>query len=67
MSISVILIFMGVIKLDSGQSVLSYIGNYIVSNWATGPIVSGIIFLIVIVASIFFIVWPFKGKTEENK
>lgn len=61
MFIAVILIFMGVIKTSSGVSWLSFVWNYTLTNWATGPIVSGLVFLIVIVASIFFIVWPFTS------
>jgi len=65
MFFSVVLIFMNAIKTKSGESWLKYIYNYVVTTWATGPIVSGIIFLIVIVASIYFIVGP-KEKEEEN-
>lgn len=61
MFIAVILIFMNTIKTESGVSWLKYILDYVAVNWATGPVVSGIIFLIVIVASIFFIVWPIRG------
>ncbi len=66
MFISVILIFMGVIKTSSGVSWLSFIWNYTLTNWATGPIVSGLVFLVVIVASIFFIVWPFAKKEGDK-
>lgn len=66
MFISIILIFLNAIKTESGISWLKYILDYVVENWATGPVVSGLIFLIVIVASIYFIVWPIKstGKKE---
>lgn len=66
MFIAVILIFMGVIKTASGVSWLSFIWDYTLTNWATGPVVSGFIFLVVIVASIYFIVWPFGKKSEEG-
>jgi len=64
MFVSVILIFMSVIKTDSGVSWLKYSYDYVTSNWATGPVVSGIVFLVIIVASIYFIVWPVKKEGE---
>lgn len=66
MFIAVILIFMGVIKTDEGVSWLNYSWNYIISNWATGPVVSGIVFLAVIIGAIYFIVGPREKKGEEN-
>ncbi len=67
MFIAVILIFMNTIKTKSGVSWLKYVLDYILKNWATGPVVSGIIFLVVIVASIYFIVWPTQGKPEKEE
>ena len=66
MFVAVILIFMNAIKTAEGVSWLKYIWDYVIENWATGPIVSGIIFLIVIIASIYFIVYPFKGDGTDK-
>lgn len=65
MFIAVILIFMNAIKTETGVSWLAYVWNYIVTSWATGPVVSGLVFLVVIIAAIIFIVWPW-GKGEEK-
>ena len=62
MFFSVILIFMSTIKTENGVSWLKYIYTYMMQNWATGPIVSGLVFLIVIVGAIYFIVGP---KNEQ--
>jgi hypothetical protein len=67
MFIAVILVFMGVIKTASGESWLSYAWNYMLKTWATGPVISGIVFLIVIVASIYFIVGLKPSGKEEKK
>lgn len=66
MFIAVILIFMNAIKTDAGVSWLKYMYIYITKNWATGPVVSGIIFLAVIIASIYFIVGPREVKEKEK-
>ena len=67
MFIAVIFIFLNAIKTEKGVSWLAYIWNYIVTNWTTGPVVSGLVFLAVIIAAIIFIVWPFKGGKPEGK
>ncbi len=61
--ISVILIFLGVIKHESGYSWLSIIWNYIVENWTTGPLVSSMVFLGIIVLVIWFVM---KKPSGEN-
>lgn len=62
--ISVILIFLGVIKHKSGETFLSIIWNYIVENWASGPLISSIIFLAVILLVIWFVM---KSPSGEKK
>ena len=64
--ISIILIFMGVIKHESGDTWLKIVWDYIVENWASGPLISSIIFLAVIILVIYFVVKPSGGKTETE-
>lgn len=68
MFFSVILIFLNAIKTENGISWLKYAWMYMTQNWATGPIVSGLVFLVVIVGAIYFIVGvPKSIPGEENK
>ena len=68
MFFSVILIFLNAIKTENGISWLKYAWVYMTQNWATGPIVSGLVFLVVIVGAIYFIVGvPKSIPGEENK
>lgn len=67
MFIAIILIFMNAIKTESGVSWLKYTYSYVIQNWATGPIVSGLVFLIVIIAAIYFIVGPREPKPPEEE
>jgi len=66
MFISVILIFLNAIKTENGVSWLKYAWMYMTQNWATGPIVSGLVFLVVIVAAIYFIVGPHETEVGES-
>jgi hypothetical protein len=63
MAVAVVLIFLGVIKLDNGQSWLSYGWNYLIYFWDSAVIGSIVIFLVVI-GVIFFVVKG--GKSEER-
>ena len=65
MFFSVILIFLNAIKTENGISWLKYAWMYMTQNWATGPIVSGLVFLVVIVGAIYFIVDPHENKLGE--
>jgi hypothetical protein len=65
MFFSVILIFLNAIKTENGVSWLKYAWMYMTQNWATGPIVSGLVFLVVIVGAIYFIVGPHENKVGE--
>lgn len=62
--ISIILIFLGVIKHESGETWLSIIWNYIVENWASGPLISSLIFLGVILLVIWFVMKKPSGEKE---
>lgn len=68
--IGIVLIFMGVIKTDSGESWLRYSWDYVLENWATGPLVSSLIFLAVILVVIYYILGgkkhPEKTPSEET-
>jgi len=64
--ISIVLIFLGVIRHKSGETWLSIIWNYIVENWMTGPLISSIIFLGVVILVIYFVVKPSGGKSGEK-
>ena len=55
MFIGILLIFLGVIKNEAGDSWLSYIWDYIGGNWMTGPVVSGIVLVGILVAVIWFV------------
>lgn len=59
--LGVIIIFLYAIKLDSGQSWLEYVYNYVINSWG-GSIVSSFILLAVIVGAIIFITWRKEGK-----
>jgi hypothetical protein len=61
--IAIIVIFMSAIKLESGQSWLGYIYEYIVQNWG-GAVVSSFIFLAVIVGTIIWVTYSKKGGNE---
>ncbi|MAG52748.1 MAG: hypothetical protein CMH62_02180 [Nanoarchaeota archaeon] len=63
MSFAVVLIFLGVIENDNGQSWLSYGWNYLLDFW-TGAVVGSIILLLVVVAAIYFVV---SGSGEKKK
>ncbi|MBU0929498.1 MAG: hypothetical protein KJ623_00305 [Nanoarchaeota archaeon] len=60
--LGVIIIFLYAIKLDSGQSWLEYVYNYIINSWG-GSIVSSFVLLAVIVGAIIFIT---RSKTEDK-
>lgn len=60
--LSIVLIFLGVIKHESGKTWLTIIWDYIVENWASGPLISSIVFLGIII----LVIWYVMGKKEEG-
>lgn len=64
--LSISLIFLGVIKTDNGESVLTYIIDYVEENWLTGPVFSGIVLLIVIILVIIYVLDVFPGNSGGN-
>lgn len=62
--ISVILIFLGVIKHKSGETWLSIIWEYIKVNWTSGPLISSVLFLGVILLVMWYVMKPSGGKSE---
>lgn len=65
--ISIVLIFLGVIKHESGYSWLSVIWMYIIENWASGPLISSIIFLGIIILVIWFVMKEPSGKKPGDE
>lgn len=61
--IGIVLIFLGVIKTKEGVSWLRYGWDYVLENWATGPLVSSLIFLAVILAVVYYII-GWKGESK---
>jgi len=53
--IGVILIFLGSLKLSSGESWLEYAWNYALNNWG-GSVFGSIVFFLILIGSIFIIV-----------
>ena len=66
MLVGVILIFMDSIKLDSGQSWLEWLWDFLTHNWAANYTAS-IILIIVLIAAILFITWERKPAKESKK
>lgn len=66
MFIGVILIFMDSIKLDSGETWLSWLWSFMQGNWAANYTAS-IILVIVLIAAIAFITSEKKPKKETSK
>lgn len=60
-----IFVFLSAIRLDSGESWLSFAWNYVISNWE-GSVVSSFIFLIVVIFAIAFIVSGSNKKSEAR-
>ena len=65
MFIGVILIFMNFIKNDSGESWLEVFWNYVSDNFDSGPVVSSVLFLAIIIFVVWFI--GFNDKKESGK
>lgn len=57
-----ILIFFNYIEWDSNETVLEHILDYTELNWETGPVVSGVVFLAVLI----FIIWYIVGFTKPK-
>jgi hypothetical protein len=55
MAIAVVLIFLGVIKTDRGDSWLEFAWNYAITYW-NGAVMGSIVLFIVVIAAIFFVV-----------
>lgn len=53
--ISILMIFMGVIKTESGDSWLLVIWDYILANAMTGPVVSGLVLVGILIGIIAFV------------
>jgi len=62
--IGIVLVFLGVIKTDSGVSWLRYGWDYMLENWATGPLVSSLVFLAVILVVVYYVL---GGREEKEK
>jgi len=60
-------IFMQAIKTDSGDSVLKVVVDYIKENWLTGPLFSGLVFLVIIVLVIMYVLDAFPALGSEHK
>jgi len=54
MFVGIILIALNAVKLDSGDSVLATIYNYLISNWSSN-FAASIIFLVIIIAFILYV------------
>lgn len=63
MLIGVLLIFLGVIRDAAGKTWLSLVWDYTGANWMTGPVVSGIILVIILV----LVIWFVTRSPEEKK
>ncbi len=63
--IGVILIFAGAIKTDSGDSWLSVSWDFVVNDLASGPLVSTVIFLGLIILVVWFVGWGPGTKKGE--
>lgn len=63
--IGVILIFSGAIKTDSGDSWLSVAWDFVVNDLASGPVVSTVIFLGLIILVVWFVGWGPGTKKGE--
>ena len=64
--IGIVLIFMGVIRTKSGVSWLKYSWDYMLANWATGPLVSSLIFLGIILVVIYYILGGKEKPSDET-
>jgi len=64
--ISVVLIFLGSIKDVSGDTWLRIGWDYVLANWVQGPLVSGVIFAVVLIIVILFITGAFGGSSGDN-
>lgn len=64
--IAISLIFLGSIKTENGDSWLSIIWEYIQENWFTGPVFSGVTFLIIIVLVIIYVLDAFPSGSAEK-
>lgn len=53
--LSVILIFLGAIEFDSGQTVLGYLIDYSLTQWS-GTVFGSVVILIIVILAIWFIV-----------
>lgn len=67
MFIAIVLIFLGVIRDSSGKSWLSLMWEYSLANWMTGPVVSGIILVIILVFVIWFVTRGEKGSSSSSE
>lgn len=63
--IGVVLIFAGTIRADSGESWLEVAWDFVTNDLASGPIVSTIVFLALIVLVVWFVGWG-PGSKEKG-
>ena len=64
--IGITLIFAGSINLDTGESVLDYVLDYVKANWLTGPVFSGVVFLAIIILVIIYVLDALPGGSESK-
>lgn len=64
--VSISLIFLYSVKLDQGVSVLEVMLSYIKENWFTGPVVSGMVFLAIIILVIIYVLDAFPGQAQKK-
>lgn len=62
--ISVLLVFMNFIKTDDGDSWLKTFWDYLIDNIDSGPVVSSLLFLAIIIFVVWFI--GYGGKERES-
>lgn len=63
--ISLSLIFAYSIKTDNNSNVLLNVINYIQENWLTGPVFSGLVFLVIIILVILYVLDAFGGAAPN--
>lgn len=64
--LSVIFIFLAAIELESGETVLGYLINFVLTQWS-GAVFGSVVILIVVILAIFFIVGGGKKPGEGGE
>ncbi|MEK6952722.1 MAG: hypothetical protein AABX29_06940, partial [Nanoarchaeota archaeon] len=65
--IGVVLIFAGTIRTDSGESWLEWAWDFVTNDLASGPVVSTIVFLALIVLVVWFVGWGPGSKKDGGE